>query len=147
MTTADELENKLAMLLESVESLEKANEELIKENNNLKTEWLLNIDDSCRDYITKLENEIKMNQKTLSILENVIVVDKDLGIGTVSGKRVYNIMRFFRYEHLPPNLQDVSKPFHDLAEKIADQGKDSAETLAALRKLLEAKDAAVRSVL
>ena len=59
----------------------------------------------------------------------------------------FNILRFFSYGHLPEQLQEVSKPFHDLALKIAESGKDPAETTVALRKLLESKDAAVRSVL
>lgn len=27
---------------------------------------------------------------------------------------------YFRYDHLPPHLQAVSKPFHDLAESVND---------------------------
>ena len=52
----------------------------------------------------------------------------------------------FRFDHLPANLQAVSKPFHDLAEQlIATPGMDRTEREIALRKLLEAKDAAVRA--
>lgn len=54
------------------------------------------------------------------------------------------LMRFFQYTHLPPQLQDVSKPFCDLARNIAD-GPQNAETTAGLRKLLEAKDCIVRA--
>lgn len=56
------------------------------------------------------------------------------------------IMQFFAYAHLPEHLQAVSKPFCELAEHVAD-GPNNAETTVALRKLLEAKDAAVRAVL
>lgn len=56
------------------------------------------------------------------------------------------ILQFFTYTHLPPHLQDVSRPFCDLADRIAD-GPSNAEATVALRKLLEAKDAAVRAVL
>lgn len=59
---------------------------------------------------------------------------------------VQAIMQFFVYAHLPPNLQEVSKMFGELAEKVAN-GPQNAETTVALRKLLEAKDAAVRAVL
>lgn len=31
------------------------------------------------------------------------------------------IMEYFKYEHLPPHLQSVSKPFADLAHKIDEQ--------------------------
>ena len=56
------------------------------------------------------------------------------------------VLKFFKYEHLPPHLQAVSKPFADLAFHVAGLASN-AETTVALRKLLEAKDAAVRSVL
>lgn len=57
------------------------------------------------------------------------------------------MLKFFEYEHLPANLQTVSKPFCDLAREMAQRAPDSQETTVALRKLLEAKDAAVRSAL
>lgn len=57
------------------------------------------------------------------------------------------ILRFFHYKHLPPLLLEASKPFCELAGKIARTTKPSAETSACLRKLLEAKDCAVRAVL
>ena len=56
------------------------------------------------------------------------------------------ILQHFRYEHLPEHLQDVSRPFSVLAEDIARLPRN-AESSTALRKLLEAKDAAVRAVL
>lgn len=71
------------------------------------------------------------------------------------------ILQFFSYSHLPPHLQSVSKPFCELAHAIA-RGDNVAETgnltfgpplpinperSVALRKLLEAKDAAVRALL
>lgn len=59
---------------------------------------------------------------------------------------VAHLLFFFSYGHLPPHLQAVSKPFCELAEKIAD-GPSNAETVTALRKLLESKDCAVRAVL
>ena len=58
----------------------------------------------------------------------------------------YPVLNFFRYEHLPQHLQDVSKPFSDLAYKIAISTSRNGETAVALRKLLEAKDAAVRAM-
>lgn len=56
------------------------------------------------------------------------------------------ILRFFAYEHLPQHLQLVSKPFGDLANKLCVEIQAGAERSVALRKLLEAKDAAVRAV-
>lgn len=57
------------------------------------------------------------------------------------------IMQFFAYAHLPPFLQEVSKPFGDMAEWIASTLPRNPERTVALRKLLEAKDAAVRAKL
>lgn len=59
---------------------------------------------------------------------------------------VEGVLQFFTYKHLPEHLQAVSQPFAELAEKISD-GPQNAETTVALRKLLEAKDCAVRAVL
>jgi len=57
------------------------------------------------------------------------------------------IMRFFAYQHLPPQLAAVSRPFGEMAEWIVANLNRSAERTIALRKLLEAKDAAVRAAL
>lgn len=72
-----------------------------------------------------------------------------------------HILQFFAYSHLPDHLQAVSKPFCELAHAIVngDNGPESGtvtlgpalprnpERTVALRKLLEAKDAAVRALL
>ena len=55
------------------------------------------------------------------------------------------ILRYFHYAHLPPVLQAASKPFCDLARHIVETLPRNAERTVALRKLLEAKDAAVRA--
>lgn len=57
------------------------------------------------------------------------------------------MLQFFGYEHLPPHLQEVSKPFSDLAHKIVAELPQNPERTVALRKLLEAKDCAVRSLI
>jgi len=58
-----------------------------------------------------------------------------------------HIIQFFAYAHLPPHLQTVSKPFGDLAQQIVDTISRNPERTVALRKLLEAKDAAVRALI
>ena len=55
------------------------------------------------------------------------------------------ILRYFHYSHLPASLQGVSKPFCDLARMMVETLPRNAERSAALRKLLEAKDCAVRA--
>lgn len=57
------------------------------------------------------------------------------------------ILQFFSYQHLPPVLQDASRPFCELARDVASRSSGNPEAVTALRKLLEAKDAAVRSIL
>ena len=68
----------------------------------------------------------------------------------IAGRQIHpgtqHIMQFFAYDHLPANLQAVSRPFGDLALQVL-TGPSNPETTVALRKLLEAKDAAVRAVL
>ena len=55
------------------------------------------------------------------------------------------ILQFFEFKHLPPDLQSVSEWFNGLAHMIVDELPRNPERTVALRKLLEAKDAAVRA--
>lgn len=60
------------------------------------------------------------------------------------------LLRHFSYDHLPSDLAEVSRPFSDLANVLcqratANQIAPDAEFTTALRKLLEAKDCAVRA--
>jgi hypothetical protein len=55
-----------------------------------------------------------------------------------------SIMQFFKFDHLPPEKQEVSRVFADAAEKVHLLPRNPERTVA-LRKLLEAKDAAVRA--
>lgn len=57
------------------------------------------------------------------------------------------MLKWFEYKHLPEHLQDVSKPFGDLAYLLCETVEGGPERTVALRKLLEAKDAAVRAKL
>jgi hypothetical protein len=55
------------------------------------------------------------------------------------------LLQFFAYEHLPAHLQEISKPFGDTARWMIDTLPVNPERTAGLRKLLEAKDCAVRA--
>ncbi len=55
------------------------------------------------------------------------------------------MLQFFEFAHLPDFLQAVSKPFHDLAASMVADLPRNPERSAGLRKLLEAKDCAVRA--
>lgn len=54
-------------------------------------------------------------------------------------------IKYFKYDHLPEKLQEISKPFSELAELLEKTLPDSAEKSAGMRKLLEAKDCFVRA--
>lgn len=55
-----------------------------------------------------------------------------------------HVLQFFTYEHLKSPLREVSQKFAELAQEVA-EGPQNPETTVALRKLLEAKDCAVRA--
>lgn len=55
------------------------------------------------------------------------------------------ILRFFHYAHLPERLREVSAPFAGMARQMIDRLPRNPERSVGLRKLLEAKDCAVRA--
>lgn len=55
-------------------------------------------------------------------------------------------LSYFTFEHLPEDLQAISKPFCELAQHVAET-VDGPQATIALQKLLEAKDCAVRAAL
>lgn len=55
------------------------------------------------------------------------------------------VLHFFHYSHLPEKLQATSRAFFLLAAHVINTVPRNAERTVALRKLLEAKDAAVRA--
>lgn len=62
-------------------------------------------------------------------------------------KKPHYLLQFFEFAHLPEHLQGVSRQFHNLAHNICDALPNNPESTTALRKLLEAKDCAVRAQL
>jgi hypothetical protein len=60
---------------------------------------------------------------------------------------VEHVLAYFTFSHLPEHLQEISRPFRSLAHEVANRAPFNQETTVALRKLLEAKDAAVRAAL
>ena len=57
------------------------------------------------------------------------------------------LMRYFEYEHLPPVLKEMSKPFCKMADAVDKRVPHGPEKTAGLRKLLEAKDCIVRAMI
>lgn len=56
-----------------------------------------------------------------------------------------HIEQFFEYSHLPVELRVVAKTFADVARIVIETLPRNPERTVCLRKLLEAKDAAVRA--
>jgi hypothetical protein len=57
------------------------------------------------------------------------------------------LLPYFRFVHLPSTLQATSEAFAELAVRIVRGVPSNPERTVALRKLLEAKDCAVRAML
>jgi hypothetical protein len=77
--------------------------------------------------------------------------NKELDWDLVKNHPSYRFLKYFKYEHLPTDLAEMSKPFCELAHSMVRASvileMDVAETMAGLRKLLEAKDCAVRALI
>ncbi|MEV0526060.1 hypothetical protein AB0I66_21725 [Streptomyces sp. NPDC050439] len=58
-----------------------------------------------------------------------------------------HLLGFFTSDHLPEHLAQVSRLCGDLAHRLVGELPDGPELTAALRKVLEAKDCAVRAAL
>jgi hypothetical protein len=57
------------------------------------------------------------------------------------------LLQFFAYDHLRDDLKLISQPFHHLAHQLVISLPRNPERTVTLRKLLEAKDCAVRAKL
>ena len=67
--------------------------------------------------------------------------------GTARHQSIAGVLRHFRFAHLPPHLQAVSKPCADLAVQMADTLPENPDLTCGLRDLLAAKDNFVRALL
>lgn len=60
----------------------------------------------------------------------------------------FPILVFFKHDHLPQKLSEISRPFAQMAIRMAESESNHPQEISAgLRKLLEAKDCAVRAAL
>lgn len=78
--------------------------------------------------------------------QNTLTKQTSSSEGVMQSPPPHYLLQFFKWEHLPEPLQTVSKPFRQLALTI-DHMPDTPEKTAALRKLLESKDCAVRAAI
>jgi hypothetical protein len=72
---------------------------------------------------------------------------RELGLTPSEDDMEERMLKWFEYSHLPEHLQVVSRPFAETAKLITEGIESGPERTVALRKLLEAKDAAVRAKL
>ena len=60
-------------------------------------------------------------------------------------KKPDRVMQFFAYAHLPPHIQEICKPFDDLAQQIVDTRPANSRRTMGLLKLLEVRDHFIRA--
>lgn len=65
--------------------------------------------------------------------------------GTARHPSITGVLKHFRYNHLPENLQTISRPFGQLAVLMADTLPENPDLTCGLRDLLAAKDNCVRA--
>lgn len=99
----------------------------------------------CSDCVKEAAAWVTENEpKTDGFVGNESTTDRYFGLNRF---KPTSIMRYFKYQHLPPHLMMVSKAYAELAMWTDDNIPEGPEKSTALRKLLEAKDAAVRAAL
>jgi hypothetical protein len=82
--------------------------------------------------------------EALELIADILGEEKE----TMTANQTHEpLLQFFEHAHLPPELRDVSAPFGILAELMVGKLPRNPERTVALRKLLEAKDCAVRAKL
>jgi hypothetical protein len=59
---------------------------------------------------------------------------------------VADLLRYFEYDHLPPHLQEISRPIHDLAHDMAAR-LSGPQLTHGLFDLIRAKDCFVRAAI
>lgn len=102
--------------------------------------------DTMREVFDKLSQEHK-NADEIRVKAMKEKADFLSGATTALNVQTDRMMQFFAYAHLPEHLQAVSRPFCDLAATVVATLPSNPERTVALRKLLEAKDCAVRALL
>lgn len=85
----------------------------------------------------------------MTTLARLLKAMEDNGMAGADFKycRIPEILRHFNYEHLPPDLQEISQPFYKIADNMISILPDTEQRAMLLQHLLIAKDAAVRAAL
>jgi hypothetical protein len=76
-----------------------------------------------------------------------VITDMPSESQPIGESKPHYLLQFFDTRHLRDELQRVSAPFQTMAQALDLSLPDNPEKTTALRKLLEAKDCAVRAML
>ena len=113
----------------------------------VKKVWIIQLQDgslkeiSNEEYVKMFKFKTRYNKKE-NIMTDIHPSPADF---TAEQIETDPILRFFHYSHLPQSLRTISEPFCVMAKFIVATLPRNAERSTALRKLLEAKDCAVRA--
>lgn len=77
----------------------------------------------------------------------IVATWEQLVLDAFEGAGMAEILKHFRFDHLPEDLQAISRPICEIATQIDERLPNGAEKSAGLRKLLEAKDCLVRAAI
>lgn len=89
----------------------------------------------------------RLNHAGISLTDQVRYPNDviDIAMSSAAHSSIRAVLQYFTYSHLPVDKQAVSRPFAELAALLVREVAQNAELTVALRRLLEAKDAAVRA--
>jgi len=94
--------------------------------------------------MSKIYSEISADEIDVDVREFTI---SDDDYYSETGTKVSPIVKFFESDHLSSELTPIARDFERFAKAIDAQLPSTAEKSAGLRKLLEAKDCAIRAAL
>ena len=66
-------------------------------------------------------------------------------VNVTTDSKHQSLVKYFGFKHLPEHLQPISEKFHDMATWLDSALTNGPEKTVCMRKLLEAKDCAVRA--
>lgn len=104
--------------------------------------FLVNCPDS--DYTDALERDL-LGSGDLYTMEFEELVEPAKEPVVLEDSRVAELVAWFRFDGLEPYLQDVVRPYMELAMRLVKTQEDTAELERALDRLLESKDWAIRA--
>lgn len=94
-----------------------------------------------------IQNNVPGHVQRRKALEEAAAAGDELAQHRVDLLKAEPILQFFEFDHLPMPLQVISGPFHATAYRVVEELPRNPERTVALRKLLEAKDCAVRAMI